>query len=254
MSKTVLYNNRYTALRLFVEQLPLRFNDEGTLVQDRRNTIKMFVCNDGTELIVKRYHLPRNINRLVYSLGIRKPKGERAYLYVERLLKKGIESPTPIAYIEEREWGLLGYSYLVSLKCPYEHRMYELGYATAETYEPFAQAFGEYCARLHEADILHRDFTPGNVLWSKDGKGMYHFAIVDINQMEFGKVSFKKGCQNICKFWGPKRMIQLIARAYGKARGGDPEISERLVMEARHRFWLRHQRKRPNSISFKPEL
>ena len=252
MSKTVLYNNKYTALRPFVEQLPSRFNEEGTLVQDRRNTIKLFVCDDGTELVVKRYRIPRGINRFIYSLGIRKPKGERAFLYVERLLKKGIDSPTSVAYIEERKWGLLGYSYLVSLKCPYEHRMYELGYAPAEIYEPFVQPFGEYCARLHDAGILHRDFTPGNVLWTKDGKGMYHFSLIDINQMGFGKVSLKKGCQNICRFWGPKRMIQLIARAYGEARGGDPDICERMVMEERRRFWPRYLRKK--RISFKPEL
>lgn len=254
MSKTVLYNNKYAALRPFVEQLPSRFNEEGTLVQDRRNTIKLFVCDDGTELVVKRYRIPHGINRLIYSIGIRKPKGERAFLYVERLMKKGIESPTPIAYIEEREWGLLAYSYLVSLKCPYEHRMYELGYATAEIYEPFAQAFGEYCARLHEAEILHRDFSPGNVLWSKDEMEKYHFSLVDINQMEFGRVSLQKGCRNLCKFWGPKRMIQIIARSYGEARGGDPEDCEHIVMEARYHFWIRYQRKRPNSISFKPEL
>ena len=74
MSKTVLYNNKYTALRPFVEQLPSRFNEEGTLVQDRRNTIKLFICDDGTELVVKRYRIPRSNNRLIYSLSIRKPK------------------------------------------------------------------------------------------------------------------------------------------------------------------------------------
>ena len=79
MSKTVLYNNKYTALRPFVDQLPSSFNQEGTLIQDRRNTIKLFICDDGTELAVKRYRIPRGINRLIYSLGIRKPKGERLH-------------------------------------------------------------------------------------------------------------------------------------------------------------------------------
>jgi len=76
------------------------------------------VYRDGTLVNAKRYCLPHLLNRLVYSTGLRKPKGLRAFTYPTRLLERGIETPEPIAYIEQRRCGLLGLSYFVSVQSP----------------------------------------------------------------------------------------------------------------------------------------
>ena len=104
-------NPKYEEMRSFIERIPDVFEKEGRVIYTGRNLIKVMEVSDGTVINVKRYHAPKGPNRLIYSLGIRKPKGERAFEYPMILEKKGIGTPTPIALIEERNAiGLLGYT------------------------------------------------------------------------------------------------------------------------------------------------
>lgn len=249
----IYINPKYEHLRAFVCSLPAVMDTEGTYIYGgRRNLIKRFDAPDGTCLNVKRFQQPKGINRIVYSTGLRAPKGWRAFTYPTRLLEHGIETPEAVAYIEERNaLGLLGQSYFVSLQCPYTHLLYELGDAPEGTYEDIAVALAVLQARMHNAGILHRDFSPGNVLWERvDGE--YRFSIVDINRMHFGSVSMKAGCANFARLWGPKRFIQIAVREYARLRQFDPDICERIALQARARFWTRYQRKR--EMEFKLEL
>lgn len=95
-------NPKYEEMRSFIERIPDVFEKEGRVIYTGRNLIKVMEVPDGTVINVKRYHAPKGPNRLIYSLGIRKPKGERAFEYPMILEKKGIGTPTPIALIEER--------------------------------------------------------------------------------------------------------------------------------------------------------
>lgn len=255
MYKTNLFlNPAYESLRSYVSRVPQFFaTDEGTVVQDGRNLIKNFTAPDGTELNIKRYHRPRHINLLIYSLGLRRPKGKRAFLYPRRLLAAGIDTPAPVAYIEERRHGLLGYTYFVSIRCPYRHKCYEWGDAPAGTYEPFARALGAFTAKMHAAGILHLDYSPGNVLWDEDAEG-YHFSLVDINQMRFGAVGRHRAAASFSRFWGPKRMIAVMAREYARLRGFDETAFVADAMACRARFWRRYQRRKPQKIKFHLEF
>lgn len=108
-------NPKYEEMRSFIERIPDVFEKEGRVIYTGRNLIKVMEAPDGTVINVKRYHVPKGPNSLIYSLGIRKPKGERAFEYPMILEKKGIGTPTPIALIEERNAiGLLGYTYLIT--------------------------------------------------------------------------------------------------------------------------------------------
>ena len=70
-------------------------------------------------------------------------------------------------------------------------------------------AFAEFTARLHEAGILHLDYSPGNILYDKIGEE-YHFSLVDINRMHFGEVDIKKGCANFAPFMGGRRPFFIL--------------------------------------------
>ena len=125
-------NPKYEEMRSFIERIPDVFEKEGHVIYTGRNLIKVMKAPDGTLINVKRYHVPKVPNSLVYSLGIRKPKGERAFEYPMILEKKGIGTPAPIALIEERNAiGLLGYTYLITLQCDNLHTLYEVGDAGA---------------------------------------------------------------------------------------------------------------------------
>ena len=247
----MLINKKYQHLEKWLERLPEDFERLGKVIYDKRNQLRVITAPDGTLVNVKRYCVTHAVNRVVYSLGIRKPKGLRAFLYPTRLLERGIDTPEPIAYIEQRRCGLLGLSYFISVQSPLHHMLYEFGDASEGTYEEMADALGRFTAMMHDREVLHLDYSPGNILWDKDDEG-YHFTVVDINRMRFGKVNMEDGCAALCRLWGPKRFIELIARSYAKARGFDEDEAVRLTMQARTAFWTRYQRRHP--VEFPLEL
>lgn len=241
----MLLNKKYDHLREWLERLPEDFQRLGEVIYDGRNQLRVIEAPDGTLINAKRYCIPRQPNRLIYSFGIRQPKGLRAFSYPTRLLERGIATPEPIAYIEQRSrLGLLQECYFVSVQSPLRHTLYEFGNAQEGTYEVMARELGRFTAMMHDREVLHLDYSPGNILWDKDGDG-YHFAVVDINRMRFGKVNIKDGCATLRRLWGPKRFIELIARSYAQNRGFDEDEAIRLTMEARTAFWTRYQRRHP---------
>lgn len=245
-------NPKYEYMRQWIENIPDIFEKEGTAIYEDRNKIKVFVAPDGRKVNVKRYHVPGGLNKFIYSWNIIKPKGQRAFEYPSIMLEKDIYTPEPIALIEERSHlDILGYSYFISVQCDYEHTLYEMGDATPDEYEGIAIALGQFAAFMHEKHILHKDFTPGNILWKKDGEG-YHFAIVDINRMYFGEINMMKGVTNLTRLWGPKKFIQLLITEYAIARHFNVDAALAIAIPARARFWKRYQRK--HEIEFKLEL
>ena len=247
----MLINKKYQHLEKWLERLPEDFEHLGEVIYDKRNQLRVIEDPDGTLVNAKRYCVTHAVNRVVYSLGIRKPKGLRAFIYPTRLLERGISTPEPIAYIEQRRCGLLGLSYFISVQSPLRHMLYEFGDASEGTYEEMAEALGRFTAMMHEREVLHLDYSPGNILWDKDDEG-YHFTVVDINRMRFGKVNMEDGCAALCRLWGPKRFIELIARSYAKARGFDEDEAVALTMQARAAFWTRYCKRHP--VEFPLEL
>ena len=245
-------NPKYEEMRSFIERIPDVFEQEGRVIYTGRNLIKVMEAPDGTIINVKRYHVPSGPNRLIYSLRLRKPKGERAFEYPLILEKKGIETPTVIALIEQRNiFGFLGYSYLITVQCDYAHTLYDVGDAVPGTYEKLAKALAHFAADMHNKKILHKDFTPGNVLWMQDEEG-FHFMIVDINRMKFGEIGVKEGLYNLRKFWGPKEFIRILVSEYAMVRNYDVDEAVAYVMKERAKFWTRFGKK--HTIKFKLEL
>ncbi len=84
----ITLNPAYQGLRGFVEELPQRFEREGTVIYDARNQIRVIEYN-GLVINAKRYCVPRLFNRVVYSF-LRQPKAIRAYQNALRLQQMGI--------------------------------------------------------------------------------------------------------------------------------------------------------------------
>jgi len=233
----------YESLRQWIETLPARFEREGETIYHSRNHIKVMSAPDGTRLNVKQYHRPGGLNLLIYSWGLRRPKGRRAFTYPALLLERGIETPQPVAYIEERNGTLLGKSYFVSQQCPYRHTLYELPNLDKTASAALATAIARHTATMHERGILHRDYSPGNILWDIDEDGNYRFSLVDINRMRFGDIPPAEGLRNLSRLWSSKSDFCLMARTYAACRNFDPERAERLALRARTAFWKRYMRR-----------
>lgn len=236
----IIINPDFDHLREYVESIPDRFETEGTQLYAGRNLIKV-ISVDKLDINVKRYGIPGLFNRIIYSF-FRSPKGERAFAYPKILLQRGFQTPTPIAYIEEKESGLIKYSYFLSLQSPYRRSFNEFGNADIKACSDVVIAFAQYTAQLHEAGILHLDYSPGNILFDKVDE-RYCFSLVDINRMYFGNVDFKKGCANFARLWGQTPFFVLLAEEYARARGADVNECVRLVLEYRKKFWARYRLK-----------
>lgn len=250
--KKVKINPKYAHLRSFIESIPDVFEQEGKEIYNKRNLIKVLTAPDGTLVNVKRFHIPHGPNRLIYSWNIRKPKGQRAYEYPAILRSKGIGTPEPLALIEERNpLCILGYSYLITIQCDYGHTLYEVGNAKPGEYELLAKALAHFAVKIHHAHILHKDFTPGNILWKQDDEG-FQFMLVDINRMKFGPVSIHQGLYNLRRFWGPKDFTKILVSEYALLRNANVEEAVEYVMKARAEFWTKYGKK--HEIPFPLEL
>ena len=263
MRKLITISSDHEGLKPWLENIADNFNNGGELIYDARNQIKVFrkadlpLYSHSTDINVKRYHAPRYFNSLVYSYGLREPKGCRAYKYAKVLLDKGISTHKPIAYIEERNaFGILGYSYLITEQINYDMRMYEVGDAKPGSYEALAKQLAAFAADMHQKEVLHLDFSPGNILVNIEDKNspipIYHFTIVDINRMRFGTVTIEDACKNFARLWGPKRFMQILIKEYCAIRNFDAVKAETLLMQERRKFWKLYMSK--HEMEFKPEL
>jgi len=211
--KTII-NPTYNALSSFINRIPDIFDQEGELVFTARNQLKSYTV-EGVDLIVKRYKKPHLINRIAYTF-FRPSKAKRAYDYALRLLELNINTPMPIAYIEQKSFGLLDHGFFISVyeKEYSDIREFMIGTQTDDT---LLQHLAKYIAHFHSKGVLHFDMSPGNVLYKKV-KDNYLFTLIDINRMHFSHSisktdrykSFKRLSEN-------KSVLTRIATLYAAA-------------------------------------
>ena len=218
--RRIVINPSYGELTEFIHALPASFEFQGEVIFQGRNVLKRFRTG-GRSLIVKRFRRPHWINRFVY-VTLRASKAARSYRNGMRLEEWGIRTPAPVAYIEERYCGLTD-SYYITLE---ERGMREIrcfcpGYWKGEPLEVL-DAFGEYSARLHQRGVLHKDYSPGNILFDSES-GRIEFSLVDINRMRFGPVTEEEGYQNLSRLWFDNASYQRVAYAYAREAGIAPE-------------------------------
>lgn len=217
----------FASLQLFVENLPERFEKEGTTLYKVRNEIKVFLV-DNQWVNVKRYGVPHLFNRVAYS-WFRKSKASRAYENAVRISQLGFDTPAPIAYLETYTNGLLHDTYFVSLQCPYMRQIKEfaedspIGDRTS-----IVEALGRYVAKLHQAGVYHKDLSNGNILFEADSAGT-RFSLIDLNRMDFGTIGMRKGCRNFNRLRAGDAFFRLIARSYSSSRGFDEDTCLRLI-------------------------
>lgn len=240
----IVINPKYQDLEEFIRALPFSFDRQGEIVQDARNRIKKIKIN-GYNLNIKRFRKPILINRLIYTF-FRKPKAYKAYYNALKVLEKGISTPEPIAYIEEQKGGLITFSYFISLQLEDVREIRDYYFSTLEHQEDkdFFEAFAKYSAAMHKQGILHKDYSPGNVLYSKQDDQTYLFSIVDINRMQFTEVDMKEGCKNFARLFEYDSVYEFIAPIYAKERKLDQDLCKKLLVDEKNRFHAKKHRKK----------
>lgn len=175
-----IVNSQYSGFSSYIASIPSRFSSFETTLHQGRNEIRMTEYLNE-KFVVKRFRSSSIFKRLIATIAGSKAK--KAYYNALRLTERGIETPFPIAYVEERDKiGLITKSYLVTAFTdmkPICDEMNEFG----EFNKPLMKDFALFVARLHKNGIIHNDLNSTNVRWQCHD-GHYSFSVIDINRMK----------------------------------------------------------------------
>lgn len=219
------YKTRTKQIVGFIEN----FDVDGKLFGDGdRNKIKLFRL-DQQQVNIKSFKIPNVVNKFAYRF-LRKSKAERSFGYAHILLDKGIGTPQPIAFAEEKSAFTFQRSYYVSehLDCEFTYRSMILD-GNLPDWENMLRAFTRFTYRLHEQQVEFLDHSPGNTLIDRKGEE-YEFFLVDLNRMNFRELDFEARMKNMSRLTPQREMIQIMASEYAK-------LSSRPEEEVFERMW-----------------
>lgn len=222
----------------FTQQLPEYFPEHGRIIHNARNQIRVYEF-EGSEINVKKFCIPPIVNRILYSLGWRTPKAKTTFANAQEIVKRGFNTPRPFGYLIERRRGLINFSYFVSEQVQGFAPIRERRTNT----EPLINALAEYTARLHGAGLMHKDYTPGNILYAeKDGK--FDFMLVDINRFRVQQkpIGVWHSVSNLMQPFENDAYLKLLVAAYAEHR----KINKNLCI--RYVLFLRHTRNAYNKV------
>ena len=160
------------------------FEKSDDFLHNERNKIKKI-----GNFVFKSFKIPNLFNKIIYTF-LKKSKAQKSY---QNSLKCGIFTPKPIAFIECYNTKLLTKSFYTSENFEFDWTIREFllndkNIARKSIFKEFAK----FCYRLHQSDIFHLDFSPGNILIKQIGE-KFEFKIVDVNRMKFEKLDKKNG-------------------------------------------------------------
>ena len=116
------------------------------------------------------------------------------------------------------------------------------------------KSLGEEAYELSVAanKVVIKASTPAGFFYALRTVNQYHFMLVDINRMSFGKISIDMGCANFARLWGQKAFFELLAREYARARNTDEQYCVDKVLAHRKKFWIYFAKK--HQVKYKLEL
>lgn len=207
------YADKFTDFLLNIQEF---FSKNSATIHKARNELKVLHYAD-LDLVVKSFKIPHLLNRFIYSF-VRETKAKKSY---ENSLKILNFVPKPIGYIEFYNTKLLKESYFISEKFDYDFTIREpLLDENFTDKEELLKAFARFTFQLHEQNIFHNDYSPGNILIKKEVKG-YTFKIVDINRMLFKKLTLEERLKNFSKLWAKDEDLDIIIQEYAKISDED---------------------------------
>ena len=245
----ITLNPNYINQEKAILQLVNHFFDEGNLiVQGSRNTIKSNFLG-GEKVNIKFFQKPGLFKSIIYSF-FRSTKAKRSFDYANYLIKHNIQTPLPIAYIEERSsLGILVDSFYICQQIDCDFTIRELIHNPLfPNRNLILEQFTEFTFKMHEAKVNFLDHSPGNTLIIKKENGSYDFFLIDLNRMKFEDLSIENRMDNFKKMWLSKQMVRVVAKQYAKLCGQTEEKLHQILLEktkafkgkiARKKYWKR---------------
>lgn len=123
---------------------------------------------------------------MVYTF-LRKTKAKRAFDYALMLRSMSIDTAEPVAFIEKKKHGFFHTGYFISRYLPYDtlDKVYD-SLPDEASREQLANGFLTFTVNMANKGIINKDYNATNILAHRED-GMWHFALVDINRIRFGR-------------------------------------------------------------------
>ncbi len=234
-------NRQFTNFKEFLTDIKTHFNTNINTIHRARNELKIINFNN-IDTVVKSFKVPNLFNQIVYSF-FRDTKAKKSYEYS---LKIKDFTPKPIGYIEFYSSYLLKESYFVSEKFDYDFTIREpLLDDNFEDKENILKAFAKFTFELHNENILHQDYSPGNILIKKENSTCI-FKVVDINRMKFIPLDLDARLKNFAKLWMKDADLTVVAKEYAKLTNRDEEHCIKTA--------LKYSQNHKNKINMKKRL
>lgn len=233
--KTVIAE-RYKKYSDYINSIPSLFStNTGEVLKDKRNSVRRLE-HDGLKFIAKRYKRVNWIQSIIYT-HFRRTKAKRAFLFADEFRKRGVSSPSAVAYMEEYEHGRFTVGYFVYEESKGKEVFQEL--VNKEDFDrKLTDAVIDYIVLMHSHGVLHGDLNSANFLYTTDGDGNYHFDMIDTNRSHFcdGWPTDKQCLENLKRFTHRRDLYEYVVRGYARRRGWDEEETVRKAVALLDKF------------------
>jgi len=216
----------------------------GEAIYTGRNTIWALDWH-GKSLAIKAFGIPWGIRQWIYG-GLRASKAKRSFENASALTALGLDTPRPLGYLEFGSQVRLLKSFYVSAYLPSSSGVFPLRDvlldANRSDRADILVAFGRYTCQLHDLDVLHRDYSPGNILVMPMGgekqteqdnetlsqsatetrlssSSAYRFELVDLNRMSLGALSPEQRMHNLRLLWADDDDLRIVVMGYAEVYG-----------------------------------
>jgi hypothetical protein len=187
------------------------FMDSDDYLHNARNQIKIITYNNS-KYVVKSFRTPNLFNKIIYTF-FKDSKAKRSY---DNSIRIGNFTPKPIGYVEFQKDKILDKSYFVSEYFEYDFTIREpLLDKDYPNRAKIFELFAIFTYRLHQDNIYHLDYSPGNILIKQDGNN-YIFKIVDVNRMKFCFLDTDTRLKNFNKLWADDEDMKIIISTYSQ--------------------------------------
>lgn len=245
----LIINPKYKKHESFIRDLNSNFDSTGNTIYSGRNTIKTFNIDDII-INVKSFKIPHFINKVAYA-WLRGSKAKHSYKYGMEIIRRGANTPEPVAVVEVLKKGLFNKSYYVSVHHEYDFTIRDLIGFEFPDKENILKQFAMFTyEKLHKNGIHHLDYSRGNILISKSEGGKYGFSIVDINRLKFEKIDYDKGLKNFSQIWASEDELEIIARKYAQINNQNEQEAVKMLIK----FDKIHKEKINRKLKFKNKI
>ncbi|MHC5362011.1 lipopolysaccharide kinase InaA family protein [Myroides sp. LJL110] len=241
MKRRIKIHKDYVHLREFIIETIQNFDKNGIVVQDNRNRVKIFSePKSSDKYVVKSFEKVTLANKFIYRF-FRKSKAQRSYENALELLNLSINSPFPVAYIEEYDTFSLQRSYFISA---YQEHQEVNTCLQQDNNAEFLKAMGEFIFKLHQNRVFHYDLHVSNMLVTKGLDNKYVFHLIDINRLKFKRPTKKRMIKNLNRIFLPFNQYSIMIQAYADQQGVDAFTLAHKEMNFRVNHQLHVQSKR----------